>query len=132
MTFTFLSFALNKPKIKVFMMKCANLKFILLGLVLLPSLSSAAKQGEVGETQDIYYGILLPKVIAGFSRGTPIDNEISKPGLGVTIPYSTPGTKVTLYVYDFQLENIVEGPESEVVVAHFRETLNNVGQALSW
>lgn len=71
-----------------------------------------------------------PMGLAGFSRGVPIDNEVSHPGLGWTIPYSSDGIKTTVYLYGLHQGPTDEGPESEVVRAHFDEVLQGVADAV--
>lgn len=75
---------------------------------------------------DSFFGIPAPPAIWAFERGRITDNESANPGLGYTIAYSGPMVEATLYIYDYALPNIAEGPYGDEVRGHFDEVTREI------
>lgn len=71
-------------------------------------------------------GVSFPGVVAGFQLGKVIKNEEKHPGLGEALPYSRTGAKATVYVYNLELADIPDGPESEIAAQHFADILSEI------
>ena len=80
----------------------------------------------VTQESDVFYGVYLPRQVGEFTRDTAIDNEATNPGLGVTVPYSAPGLKATVYVYDLGIPTIPEGPTSDITLRLFSRSVEDV------
>jgi len=80
---------------------------------------------------DVIGGINFPRMLAGFELRSPIDNEKSNPGLGVTLLYNTPGAKISVFVYNHSLSNIPDGIDSSIIQNEFGKARGNVQQVYS-
>lgn len=78
---------------------------------------------------DVVGGIDFPRILGGFELRSVIDNEKSNPGLGLTLFYSTPGVKVSVFVYNNSERNIPEGIDSNIIHNEFIRARGNVQQA---
>lgn len=56
-------------------------------------------------------GFVLPYQIGWLHYDNLIDNEAEYPGMGVTVAYSMPNTKATIYVYD-KLEKLIDSKDN--------------------
>lgn len=70
--------------------------------------------------------ISLPTEIGWFHFDSIIDNEPSHPGLGQTLYYGAPGSKVTIYVYNSQLSDIPDGVDSEIIRGEFKKAVLDI------
>lgn len=75
---------------------------------------------------DHYRGIWLPTELGGFERGPIYDNEAQMPGLGITVAYSAPGVKATVFVYDLRNRSLPEGIDNAVVKEHSQQALADI------
>lgn len=63
---------------------------------------------------------------AGFARGSVINNETTKPGLGFTVRYHSSLGEATIYIYNKNIAEIPDGPMSEVVLNEFNLAIREV------
>lgn len=109
-----------------------NRKFIIMLLITAYSLVTFSGQREDNMDATAFYGINIPEMIHGSALGKPIDNEASSPGLGVTIPFSSPAFKATVFIYDLGLQSVPEGPMSELVLNHFYQLIKEIESAVEY
>lgn len=71
----------------------------------------------------------LPYELGWLHYDGSIDNEPQNPGLGQSIAYGAPGTKVTIYVYDKQQTNIPSSIEAVPVIREFESAQSDLLKA---
>lgn len=93
---------------------------IILNLLLLLMFTLPATASE------LYRGIRLPVEISGFNRIQVINNESTSKGLGITISYSAPGIKATVFIYDKGISDLREGINNPIVQTHAQQALQDI------
>ena len=73
-------------------------------------------------------GMDFPNPLGGFELRSVIDNEMSNPGLGVTLLYNAPGVKVAVFVYNYSQSNIPDGINSTLIQKEFSKARSNIQQ----
>lgn len=71
----------------------------------------------------------LPYELGWLHYDGSVDNEPHNPGLGQSVAYGAPGTKVTIYVYDKQQTNIPSSIEAEPVIREFENAQSDLLKA---
>ncbi len=75
------------------------------------------------------YGINLPWVVGEYARGAIVDYESTTPGQGYSLaysPFSGRGVTSTVYFYVGAHQEIPDDIESELVVEHFKDLIQEV------
>lgn len=70
-------------------------------------------------------GLSLPYGIGWFHYDSIIDNERTNAGLGKSIAYSAPESKMTLYIYDKGIKDIPDDLDSPIVVGEFKQAIGD-------
>ena len=78
--------------------------------------------------ENIYCGIRFPSLLNSFELRTVIDEEKSDPGLGVTLNYIAPHSKVSIFIYNLSLQNISENIESPVILDEYENAIGDIYQ----
>ncbi len=78
---------------------------------------------------DDFRGIRLPIEIAGFQRGSIIDYEARKKGLGISVAYGGHNIKATVFIYDMEIENLPEGINNLTVQKQAQRAFQDILQA---
>lgn len=100
-------------------------------VVLSPAMIHAMENAESIGMEQSYLGLTMPESIAGMRRNKTIDNEPRKQGLGISIQYDGFEVVAEVDIYDLQLDEISDGPESKLVLNHFYEVLQMFELAVS-
>jgi hypothetical protein len=77
-----------------------------------------------------FNGVSLPIKVGPFVQTHVKDYRPEHPGLGLGIEYAAPGFKATVYVFNAGLPSIPEGPRSAPVSAIFRQSMNDIEEAM--
>ncbi len=77
-------------------------------------------------SSDLTRGFTLPSELAGFQRGTIIDNEPRSKGLGISVPYTAPGVQATVYIYDRGIQSLPDGFEAPAVQEQAQQAVRDI------
>lgn len=78
---------------------------------------------------DDFRGITLPIEIAGFQRGSIIDYEAQRKGLGISVAYGAQNIKATVFIYDMTIKNLPEGINNLTVQREAQRAFQEILQA---
>jgi hypothetical protein len=81
--------------------------------------------------QDTFRGIVLPSQLGTLQRGKVTNNEMTSPGMGVTVAYGAPGIKATVFIYDLGVPNLQGDAQSRVLREHAEQSVRDVLQVNS-
>lgn len=99
------------------------LRLLLLVLVLALAAPAMAQTPALAPPTEapVFFGLRFPDAVAGFPRGTVVDFEKDRPGLGYDVKYGGNGWVIDVFIYDAGLKDIPDSPRSDVVRGQFAQ-----------